>query len=88
MSYAVEVLPEARRHLARLSEKHLFAVLEFIYGALAENPRRVGGELHFDLKDLHGARRGEFRIVYQIDEERRVITIYRVEHRGDVYRTR
>ena len=42
MSYAVDVLPEARRHLDRLPEKHLFAALEFIYGALSESPHRVG----------------------------------------------
>jgi hypothetical protein len=34
LSYSVAVLPEARRHLSRLEQKHLLAVLEFIYGGL------------------------------------------------------
>lgn len=88
MSYVVEVLPEARRQLSRLQEKHLFAVLEFIYGVLADNPQRVGRALRFELEGLYGARRGELRVVYEIDDEQRVITIHRAEHRGDVYRGR
>lgn len=48
LSYAVELLPEARRRLDRLPEKHLFAALEFIYGPLAEEPHRVGGPLRFE----------------------------------------
>lgn len=86
MSYAVRVLPEARRHLDRLPEKHLFAALEFISGPLAEDPHRVGRPLRFELEGLHGARRGELRVVYEIDDPEDRIVIHRVAHRGTVYR--
>jgi len=61
------------------------AAIEFIYGALATNPRRVGKPLRRDLERLHSARRGDFRIVYRIAE---VVTIVAIDHRADIYRAR
>ena len=77
--------PTARRSLARLPEKAATAAVEFNYGPLAKNPRRVGKPLRFELEGLHSARRGDFRIIYRIAE---VVTIVAIEHRADAYRTR
>jgi mRNA-degrading endonuclease RelE of RelBE toxin-antitoxin system len=32
------------------------------------------------------ARRGAYRVLYEIDEEQRAVTVTAVEYRGDVYR--
>jgi mRNA-degrading endonuclease RelE of RelBE toxin-antitoxin system len=37
---------------------------------------------------LHSARRGDYRIIYEIFEEEQVVLIHRVQHRRDVYRPR
>ena len=76
----------ALRALNRLPEKIATACIEFVYGGLAENPHRVGHALRFDLEGKHSARRGDFRIVYEIDDERRVVTVVAIDHRSDVYR--
>lgn len=57
-------------------------------GALVENPRRVGHRLRYDLEGLWAARRGPYRVVYEIDDEARRVRVLRVDHRADVYRTR
>ena len=75
--------PTSRRALMRLPEKVASAVIEFIYGPLAENPRRVGKPLRFELDGLNSARRGDFRVIYRIDEQ---VTIIAIEHRADAYR--
>ena len=75
--------PAAKRALRRLPEKVAVAAVEFIYGSLASNPQRVGKALRFDLEGLHNARRGDFRIIYRIDD---LVTIVAIEHRADVYR--
>ena len=75
--------PTAKRALVRLPEKVAAAVVEFAYGALAENPQRVGKALRFELEGLHSARRGDFRIIYRIGEH---VTIVAIEHRADAYR--
>lgn len=81
--YEVAWTPTAKRALRRLPEKVATAAIEFIYGPLASNPQRVGKALRFDLEGLHSARRGDYRIIYRIDER---VTIIAIEHRADVYR--
>lgn len=78
--------PSARRALIRLPEKAATAVVEFVYGPLSVNPRRVGKPLRFELEGLHSARRGDYRVVYRIEDGR--LTIVAVEHRSDAYRPR
>ena len=78
----------ARRALARLPEKVAVAAIEFVYGPLAENPHRVGHELRFELEGYHSAHRGDYRIVYHIDRENRMVSILTIDHRADVYRPR
>lgn len=78
----------AIRSLDRLPEKVATACVEFVYGSLAENPHRAGKALRFDLEGLHSARRGDFRVVYEIDEDGNDVTIVAIDHRGDVYRPR
>ena len=86
--YAIAWSPTARRQLARLAEKVGSAVVEFVYGALAENPERVGHPLRLGLEGLHSARRGDYRVLYGIDDGARTVTIRVIEHRSDVYRRR
>ncbi|MGH3570718.1 MAG: type II toxin-antitoxin system RelE family toxin, partial [Pseudonocardiaceae bacterium] len=41
-----------------------------------------------DLAGYHTARRGDYRVIYRIDDVARVVQVLRIEHRGDVYRPR
>jgi mRNA interferase RelE/StbE len=88
MSHAVRWTATAGRALDRLPEKVAAAAVEFIYGSLAENPQRVGKPLRFELEGLHSARRGDYRVVYEIDQEHALVTIVAIQHRSDVYRPR
>jgi mRNA interferase RelE/StbE len=63
-----------------------WAIYEFINGPLAQDPWRVSKPLHDELEGFRGARRGEYRVVLRVDEERREIHVVRVDHRADVYR--
>ena len=78
----------ARRALARLPEKAAAAAVEFLYGSLAARPRQVGKPLKLGLAGLHSARRGDYRVIYRIDDQRHVVTVLAIEHRSDVYRPR
>jgi mRNA interferase RelE/StbE len=84
----VQITPEGLRHLNRLPEPVRAAVLEAIFGTIAENPYRSGKPLRGELDGLHSARRGDFRIVYEIDEEAKVVLVHRAQHRGSAYRRR
>ena len=78
----------ARRALARLPEKVAVAAIEFIYGPLAVNPGRVGRPLRLELAGFYSARRGDYRVLYQIASDDHRVTIATIEHRADVYRRR
>jgi mRNA interferase RelE/StbE len=83
----VRVMPPARRQLDRLPISVAGAVIETL-GAIAENPRRLGKPLRFELEGFRSARRGPYRIVYRIDDEARIVSVVAVAHRADVYRPR
>ncbi|MFL5799461.1 MAG: type II toxin-antitoxin system RelE family toxin [Actinomycetota bacterium] len=87
-SYEVEIIPEGLRHLNRLPEKVRAAVLETIFGSIADNPRRAGKPLRGELEGLYSARRGEFRVIYEIDEDAGTILVHRAQHRGQANRRR
>jgi mRNA-degrading endonuclease RelE of RelBE toxin-antitoxin system len=72
--------------LRRLPEKVASAAVEFIYGALADNPHRVRRPLRFELEGRYSAHRGDYRVVYRIDERRRRVDILAIDHRADIYR--
>ncbi len=88
MAYEVEITPEGLRHLNRLPDKVRAPVMETILGSIAENPRRAGKPLKGEFEGLHSARRGEFRVIYEIDEASRVVLVHRAQHRRSVYRRR
>jgi mRNA interferase RelE/StbE len=80
--------PAARAISDVLPENVTAAVLDFVTGALIENPHRVGRELRRELAGIFSARRGTYRILYRIDDVTRTVTVLRIDHRSDVYRTR
>ncbi|CAN3700065.1 Toxin RelE [Microbacterium sp. MM2322] len=85
--YDVVFTRAARRALERdLPEKVAAAAFEFIAGALRENPRRVGKPLREPLAPLYSARRGEYRVLYRIVDQKLVIEIVSIAHRRDAYR--
>ena len=62
------------------------ACVEFIFGPLAQNPRRVGKPLRGELAGLHSARRGDYRVIYGVVEDARAVEILYIDRRSDVYR--
>jgi len=85
-TYEVVLTRSARRALeATLPEQVAAAAFEFIAGPLAENPKRVGKPLRAPLAPLWSARRGEYRILYRIEDNRLIVQVVTIEHRRDVY---
>lgn len=86
--FEVEITREGMRHLNQLPEKVRDAALQAIRGPIAENPRRVGKPLVGELFGLYSARRGDYRVIYQVDDDRKVVIVHRVQHRRVIYRPR
>jgi mRNA interferase RelE/StbE len=85
--YELVLTPPAIRAVeSGLPEGIAAAVIEFLTGALVENPQRVGKQLRGDLAGIHSARRGTYRVLYRINEARREVVVLRIAHRRDTYR--
>jgi mRNA interferase RelE/StbE len=88
VSHRVVVARSAARRLAEdLPETVSAACIEFVFGPLAEDPRRVGAPLRKPFEGQWRARRGEYRVRYRIDEETRTVYVLDIDHRRDAYRS-
>lgn len=85
--YELVLTPPAVRAIrSGLPEGVAAAVIELITGALVDNPHRVGTPLRGELTGIHSARRGTYRVLHRINDERREVVFLRIDHRKDVYR--
>lgn len=86
MTFRIELAPAARRALTdTLPEPVAAACLNFLAGVLAEDPHRVGKPLRHELAGHWSARRGEFRVIYVIHDDRLVVRVITIRHRRDAY---
>ncbi|MEE8391369.1 MAG: type II toxin-antitoxin system RelE/ParE family toxin [Anaerolineae bacterium] len=86
MAYEILVKLSVEKDIRRLSHNVRERVVSAIL-ALRQDPRPSGvRKLKGKGEEGWRIRVGQYRVVYQIDDNLRQITIYRVRHRRDVYR--
>ncbi len=79
--------PEGLRHLGRLPPKVRDAALVALAGPISENPHQLGKTLVGELAGLVSVRRGDYRIIYAIDDDSRIVAVHRIQHRASAYAT-
>jgi mRNA interferase RelE/StbE len=77
----------ARREFDRLPISVAAAVLETL-DAIAQNPKRLGKPLMLEHEGRFSARRGPYRIIYELEAEAHLVRVVAIGHRRDVYRPR
>jgi mRNA interferase RelE/StbE len=70
--------------MENLSDNLIARLVPKIEG-LAANPRPSGCRKLRGYKDIWRIRVGDYRVVYIIDDERKLVSITRIAHRKDVY---
>lgn len=84
MSFTILYLKSVlKKDLARLSRPVLELIKDAIEERLMVDSIGFGKPLRYNLKGCRRLRVGDYRIVYQIDEQ--VVTIIAVKHRKEVY---
>lgn len=85
--YTILFSRQARRNLHEdLPLEVAIAATETIQQAIAVNPYRAGKPLNEPFDGYHSARRGTYRVIYRINEAKRVVEIHSIRHRRDAYR--
>ncbi len=82
--YRLEVSHTAHRQIRRLPAQTQERINSAIV-RLAENPRSHDSK-KLTARDGYRVRVGDYRILYQVDDDTKLVIIYRVMARGDVYR--
>ena len=83
--WRVVVMAPARRQFDRLPITVAAAVLETL-DAIAANPRRLGKRLALEHEGRWSARRGPYRIIYEVLDDEHTLRVVAIGHRRDVYR--
>jgi mRNA interferase RelE/StbE len=83
--YRVLIERSAEKDLKRLASEVRVRAVTAIQ-SLAKNPRPSGSRKLTGTSNDWRIRVGDYRIIYEIADEIRIVRINRVRHRGDAYR--
>ena len=85
MKYSVEFRPAALKNIKRFPKKDLLRIKKKI-DEIAENlPEPNTTKMKGD-NSFHKIRSGDYRIIYEIHDDRLVILVVKIGHRKDVYK--
>jgi mRNA interferase RelE/StbE len=86
--WKIDVSDSAYKQLGKLDKqiaRRIFSVLDRI--SLLEDPRSIGEALKgSELGDFWKYRIGDWRLICKIEDDRVVVTLIRLGHRGEVYK--
>ena len=86
MNYKIIFSPKAERQLDKIDQEHRIRILRRIV-ALEENPRPHGCIKLRGFYRLYRIREGEFRIIFEIDDDGLTVMIAKIDRREkDTYR--
>ena len=85
MAYRIEIKAGAHKELLALANVFRDRVIAGI-DALAADPRPHGSKKLAGFFKVYRIRIGDYRVIYEIENQVLVITVIRVAHRREVYR--
>lgn len=88
MVYQIEIDSVARRFLKKLPTSE-YQIIRNDIEKLAVNPRPEGHIKMTNVKDLYRVRtgtKGDFRIVYAIEDKKLLVSVVRIGSRKEIYR--
>ena len=84
-NYKIEITASAEKSLKKIPKKDLEKVVEAIQ-VLAISPfpsgcRKLKGE-----EDVYRVRQGNYRIIYEVIENKLIVLVLKIGHRKDIYK--
>jgi mRNA interferase RelE/StbE len=83
-SYNLFIKPTAEKELRKIPRPFLEKIFVKI-ADLSETPRPFGVQLMKGEERFYRLRQGDYRIVYDIDDDARIVTVMKVGRRREVY---
>ena len=85
VAYTIIIENKAQKDFLKLSPPHDNSVKKGIDGLMKE-ARPHGVKRLSGIKNGYRVRVGDYRILYTIDDQMKIVTVYRIRHRREVYR--
>jgi mRNA interferase RelE/StbE len=82
--YKIYLLPQTKKDLETFRKK-IFQQLENKISSLSKDPRPPGS-VKLTAEEGYCIRYGNYRIIYRIEDKERIVYIYRIKHRKEVYK--
>lgn len=83
MEYTIRLTPSAEKEKEKLPEKDRLR-LSVVFAVLRSNPY-LGKKLRWKFAGFYALRSWPYRIVYEVDDTQKMVTIIRIRHRKDSY---
>jgi len=84
MKYTVLIERYAQKQIMKLDKK-IIPVIKAAIATLADNPRPYGYK-KLKGEDAYRIRVGDYRVIYEIDDGKIIVTVVSVGHRKDIYK--
>lgn len=83
MEYTIRLTPSAEKEKEKLPEKDRLR-LSVVFAVLRSNPY-LGKKLQGEFAGFYALRSWPYRIVYEVDDTQKMVTIIRIRHRKNSY---
>ncbi|MDZ4662874.1 MAG: type II toxin-antitoxin system RelE/ParE family toxin [Pseudomonadota bacterium] len=83
--YKIEYVVATKKDLSSISKSNKEQIRKAIEKKLATNPIEFGKPLQYSLRGLRRLRVGDYRIIFQIEEKKKVVLVVKIGHRKEVY---
>ena len=84
MTYSIEILRPAQKQLSKISRKDQARIIVAIR-SLAKNPRPAACR-KLSGRPVWRIRIGSYRVIYDIDNDKILVTVIAIGHRREIYR--
>ena len=84
MTYSVFIQKSAQKTLSRIPDRNQNRIIDAIR-ALAETPRPPGSK-KLSGRDAWRIRIGDYRVIYEIQDQQLIVLIVAIGHRKEIYR--
>lgn len=84
MTYQINFVKKAHKELSDIPEKQAKKIYRAIY-SLTENPRKGDCKKLKDSVNEYRPRVGDYRVLYVIEDKIKIVEVYRIGHRRNVY---
>jgi len=82
--YQLKIKERAQKDMRKLAPSFRRRIAQLIR-SLAKDPRPAGCQKLTDREEWR-VRQGDYRVLYSIDDSKRLVTVVRIKHRAKVYK--